>query len=280
MDDLALRMTALADDLRRFDTDGTVGLYAHGSWVLDALNPERSDIDLIHVRRSPLTASERVVHLTFWLNRSREVAPGGVELHVMTEGALRDRRGPTAYDLHFSERHRQKAIDALETGRWTAPFTPGRDDELLGYVTLIREAGRRLIGPPAEALFRPVPRKLVVEMFRQETASAREALFRRESGGGWRPMAEYVILNACRTLCLVQEGRFTSKVEGGIWALDRLPEKYRPVVEAAIRAQSGPSAGGLTVDGPTVGALLDWIHGKMDRLSNDPASGAEGERER
>jgi streptomycin 3"-adenylyltransferase len=46
----------------------------------------------------------------------------------------------------------------------------------------------------------------------------------------------YVILNACRTYAYLRTGNILSKDEGGVWALQVLPEQFHATVVTALDA--------------------------------------------
>ena len=45
----------------------------------------------------------------------------------------------------------------------------------------------------------------------------------------------YLILNLARVLAYLKDRKVMSKKEGGMWALEFLPEKYDPLIRSALR---------------------------------------------
>ena len=45
----------------------------------------------------------------------------------------------------------------------------------------------------------------------------------------------YLILNVARVLAYMKEERVLSKKEGGLWALNNLPERYHSLIQDALR---------------------------------------------
>jgi streptomycin 3"-adenylyltransferase len=49
----------------------------------------------------------------------------------------------------------------------------------------------------------------------------------------------YLVLNACRVLAFLQEGKVLSKLEGGSWGMRALPLVFTPLLEAAMESYQG-----------------------------------------
>jgi streptomycin 3"-adenylyltransferase len=81
---------------------------------------------------------------------------------------------------------------------------------------------------PAEQVFTPVPEPLVLAQLVEELHWAAA----HASG-------HYTVLNACRAWRYADDRTLVSKIGGGAWALARLPEESRPLVEAALARQRG-----------------------------------------
>lgn len=49
----------------------------------------------------------------------------------------------------------------------------------------------------------------------------------------------YIILNLCRVLAYKWEQKILSKKGGGLWGLERLPERWHSLICAALKAYNG-----------------------------------------
>jgi Domain of unknown function (DUF4111) len=114
---------------------------------------------------------------------------------------------------------------------------PGRDGrgrsdpDLLLHFPIVRQSGRLLgSGTPPEEVFAPLPRSLVLAAMATELD---DALSSDEA------TPEYILLNACRNLAYLEEGRLCSKIGGGRWVLGHVPEIDPQLVTAALRRQDG-----------------------------------------
>ena len=95
------------------------------------------------------------------------------------------------------------------------------------HFAVCRAAGR-LLGPgrPADQVFAPVP----VELVRAQLAA--ELRWAAEQSPG-----EYAVLNACRAERYAADGTLVSKIDGGEWALSRVPGPDRELIAAALARQ-------------------------------------------
>jgi streptomycin 3"-adenylyltransferase len=66
-------------------------------------------------------------------------------------------------------------------------------------------------------------------------------------------------LNACRVLAYLREGRMCSKEEGGVWAIQALPDEFKTLVARALDTYRGDCLGGQfdTAGLPAFAAYLD-----------------------
>ena len=153
------QLEGVVDALRLRHGADLIGVYRHGSLVTGDWVPGKSDADLLVLRRTPLDAAGRSDAASLWLGLSIAFGPKGVEVHELVQDDVR--RDPLRYDFHFSEAHRPRAAAVAAGAPAGAPFVPGRDPELPGYLALARLAPP-LFGPPASRMWPEPARKLVL----------------------------------------------------------------------------------------------------------------------
>jgi hypothetical protein len=193
--------------------------YLHGSAALGGFVPGKSDVDLLFVTEGELTDAERDAAVA--VLRSLPGCPGsGIESSVLTREHARD---PAAggFELHVCTGPGEKVVD----GRGH----PG-DGDLVLHAFVARAAGVTLHGPPAADVLGEPARAVVLDRLRAELVWA------LEHGSG-----PYAVLNACRALVWVREGRVVSKVEAGESGLAALP-RHAATIAAALAAQVSPAA--------------------------------------
>jgi Domain of unknown function (DUF4111) len=236
-------LTTLAARVAGALGDNLVGAYLHGSAVLGGFNPERSDADVLVVVHHRLSAQDRD-QLAAQLNSEALPVPAQtLEMSVVTLDSARHPSAAPSYEMH---------VNTLR-GR----FADGRgrtDPDLLLHFPIVRQSGRLLgSGPPPEEVFAPLPRSLVLAAMAAELESA---LSSDEAA------PEYVLLNACRNLAYLEEGRFSSKIDGGRWVLGHAPDIDPQLVTAALRRQDG-SDPDAAVDAPAARAIADRVAGAL-----------------
>lgn len=224
--DARAQLEALADGIAAELGDDLVGVYLHGSLVLGCFNPQRSDVDVLAITRSALDDESRwrLAPTLLRLSGSKErprTAPYPLEISFLTEAQLRPWRYPTPYDVHFSESWRPR----LEDGSWPRG---GEDYDLAAHITIVRAAGIALHGPPPPEVFPEVPPADFADALLRDLDWCREQ--------NWK---FYSVLSASRiwaTLCI---GGVQSKETGAVWALERAPAEFRPLIERALAVYQG-----------------------------------------
>ncbi len=210
---------AFADDL--------VGVYLHGSAVMDCYNPSVSDLDFIVVAWEPPHDAARRAFMDAVARLDAETPGKGIEMSVVTARACKPFVYPTPFELHYSRMH--AAWYARDPGDYVEKMR-GADADLAAHFTVIRSRGVCLCGAPIDAVFDPVPEADYIDSIREDVLGA-------EAEIAENPV--YLTLNLSRVLAYLRDGRVLSKREGGAWALQNLPEAYHPLIRAALDAYGG-----------------------------------------
>ncbi|MDB4895546.1 MAG: hypothetical protein JWN15_1808, partial [Firmicutes bacterium] len=120
-----------------------LGLYLHGSLAMGTPNPAPKDIDLLAITRHGLdgVVKEQLVNLLLTASR----CPRDLEFHCVQAAELAVWRHPLPFDFHYSEGWRERFL----AGEWrTLNDGVHADPELAAHVTILRERGIALYGPP------------------------------------------------------------------------------------------------------------------------------------
>ncbi len=218
---LAIAQDALSDNL--------TGIYLHGSLAMGCFNPERSDLDLLVITRQPMDAETKRGLAEALLRLSRQPSP--IEISFLSLQQLNPWRYPTPYDLHYSEDWRSRFEQALATNAWRDwNHQDQQDVDLAAHITITRARGVCLLGQPIDATFPPVPaRDYLAAIWDDFLGAHAEALNN----------PPYFILNACRVAAYLLEKRICSKEEGGVWALQAVPEAYSSLIAQALSIYRG-----------------------------------------
>lgn len=206
-----------------------VGVYLHGSLALGSFNPQRSDLDLLAVTHHGMDVETKRQLGELFLEISGSPCP--VEISFLTWKDLYPWRHPAPYDFHYSEHWRDDFTCALSSDDWHSWNDEKLvDGDLAGHITVLEQRGICLYGPPIADVFPAVPaadyRRSIVEDVLDPVFGVNSDLA--------NPV--YVLLNACRTYAYLLTGAIFSKLEGGEWALQHLPERFQPVLKTALSA--------------------------------------------
>ncbi len=197
-----------------------MGIYLHGSLAMGCFNPASSDVDFLVVVKGKPVFKELRELVDVLLELSPNGPKKGFEMSVLLEDDVKNFKYPTHFVLHYSEAHQ----DRYET---QPDYICGgfEDPDLAAHITLLRERGVSLAGKPIDEVFQAVPKKYYIESIMQDIISSREGIL---------TTPVYYILNLCRVLSFLKDDKVRSKKEGGEWAEDSLPLRYRDVVRSAL----------------------------------------------
>ena len=186
------------------------GVYLHGSLATGSYYRPKSDIDLLIVVPDRLDGG-MAAGLNLAIARLAEKRPtvGSLEVSAMTADTAARVPIPTPYELSYG------------TGR--------TDGDLPAHLFCVRRRGVCLYGRPIAEVFGDVSREAFL---RAILADAGEIL----EGERLLEIPYYGVLNLCRVLQALTDREVYpySKDEGGAWGLRRLPERFRPLIAAAL----------------------------------------------
>ena len=211
--------------------ENLLGIYLHGSAVMDCFNPDKSDVDLIVVVRDAVPNAKKRAFMDRLVRLNADAPEKGIEMSIVKADVCSPFVYPTPFELHFSVGHlewfRERPEEYIEKMN-------GTDKDLAAHFTIIRARGRCLYGVPIGDLFGEVPKKEYLDSIWYNVENAREEI-------GDNPM--YLILNLARVLAFAKEDLVLSKKEGGQWAFENLPGIYRPLVLEALREYTESAQG-------------------------------------
>ncbi len=222
-----------------------VGIYLHGSLAMGCFNPARSDLDLLVVSEALLTAVDRRQLVERLLSMSGQPIP--IEISFLARSQLHPWQHPTPFDLHFSEDWRDKMQQQIEHGSWQN-WQPSVDGDLAGHVTVTRARGICLVGTAIADVFPQVPHRDYLDSILRDVVPSLDTI---------EENPVYVILNTCRTLAYLQQGKIYSKDEGGIWGLSHLDGAIQPVIEQALFQYRHPQP--LTLQSISTSQLRQFV---------------------
>lgn len=202
--------------------DNLVGVYLHGSAVMECYNEKISDIDLLLVVQEtiPGDIKRRFMDMVVELN---SYAPSkGIELSIVNKRVCSPFVYPTPFELHFSIAHlewyKTNPLDYIEKMK-------GTDKDLAAHFTIINHRGKCLYGKDIEDVFGTVRKEDYFDSIWSDIENAEAEIMDNPT---------YMILNLCRVLAYKKEALILSKQEGGKWGVRNVPEKYRTLITQAL----------------------------------------------
>jgi Domain of unknown function (DUF4111)/Nucleotidyltransferase domain len=197
--------------------DVVIGAYLYGSALGGGLRP-RSDLDVLVVSERPASTGEKR-RLADGLLAISGRGPRPIEVTIVIQSDVRPWRYPPRFDLQFGEWHRA----ALEGGD-VEPLAAIENPDVALLLTMVRQASRPLLGPPASELLDPVPPG---DLTRAMLHGVDEVM------PGLEDDTRNSVLTLARIWLTIETGEIDSKDRAADWALARLPAEHRPVLARA-----------------------------------------------
>lgn len=202
--------------------ENLVGIYLHGSAVMGCFNSQKSDLDFIIVIRDPVSNAAKRAYMDMVIELNRRAPAKGIELSIVRENVCSPFVYPTPFELHFSIAHlnwyQTDPDDYVEKMH-------GTDNDLAAHFTIIFHRGKALYGKAIRDVFAQVSREIYFDSIWGDIENAQEEITENPS---------YIILNLCRVLAYSKENRILSKLEGGKWGLENVPEMYAGLIAGAL----------------------------------------------
>lgn len=202
--------------------ENLVGIYLHGSAVMGCFNSQKSDLDFIIVSREPVSNAAKRAYMDMVVELNKQAPAKGIELSIVRENVCSPFVYPTPFELHFSIAHlnwyQTDPDDYVEKMH-------GTDNDLAAHFTIIYHRGQTLYGKAIRDVFAEVSREHYFDSIWGDIENAQDEITENPA---------YIILNLCRVLAYSKENRILSKLEGGKWGLESVPEIYTGLIAGAL----------------------------------------------
>jgi len=204
--------------------DNLIGFYLHGSLAMNCFNPLSSDVDFIVIVKRKLTVEQKKTIIDYLLKQYENFPTKGVEMSIVLEKYLKNFVYPTPFELHYSdmwyEQYKSGKVDYSKQNY---------DDDLAAHFVITKNRGICLFGKPIKEVFPEVPKAI----YTQSLLSDADWIYTDSEKD---PV--YTILNLCRILAFLKDNKITSKIEGGKWALLKLPKEFSSLINFAFQYYS------------------------------------------
>jgi predicted nucleotidyltransferase len=237
---LKKRVEEILGVFRRTLDSNLTGFYLHGSLAMGCFNPEASDIDLLAVVNQKLTVPHKQAIINYLTGI--DTGKASPEMSIVTEESLKNIVYPSPFELHYSSAFRE--VYASGSFNWEEQRL---DTDLAAHYMSVRERGVCLYGQPAREAIPEIPAEIFIASLVQDLNWLRQEISRISF--------RHIVLNPCRAIAFISEGKFMSKLEGGQWAMSHLPSRYTSLIESALAAYCGAD----TPAPPSQDTLVEFI---------------------
>ncbi|NLX64806.1 MAG: DUF4111 domain-containing protein [Clostridiaceae bacterium] len=203
--------------------ENLVGVYLHGSLVMDCFNLRESDVDLLIVVEDEIPDDIKITYMDMVVRLNEEAPAKGIELSIVRKSVCNPFVYPTPFELHFSNAH----LDWYKKnpGDFIMKMK-GTDKDLAAHVTIINNRGKVLYGQEIKEVFGKVSKQDYFDSIWHDIECAKEDILDNTM---------YITLNLARVFAYGKDNLILSKKEGGEWGLANIPEKYHPVIITALK---------------------------------------------
>jgi hypothetical protein len=225
--------------------EGLYAAYLGGSVALGGFVPGRSDIDIIAVCRRPLPV-ERKRAVADAISREAVACPTrGLEFVLYSRAAAATPSRTPQFEINLNagpDMAYHLSLDAAsEPTHW-----------FVLDISIVREHGLRLVGPPAQKVFAPIPRPWLLDALEDSLKWHAD----HES------LVHYSVLNACRSWRYAEEGVWFSKDAAAGWARSRTEDPS--IIDSALAIRRGN--GSCYLDPAKVRAFVLGVKARIERM--------------
>ena len=199
--------------------DQLVGVYLFGSASYAAFEPGLSDLDVQTIVKTPLSTTEKHA-IIYRINQASLPCPAKkLEFVVYAQQSVNPASRHPRFELNLNTGPNQSDHVSLDPSQEASHW-------FLLDIAMGRQLGRCLHGPSIDEAFGEIPRSWILDGMSDSLK--------------WHQMNEAnsanSVLNACRSWQYIVTGVFSSKVNGGKWALQQ--EGCPEVVGNALSARN------------------------------------------
>lgn len=208
--------------------ESVVGIYLHGSIALNYFVEGVSDIDILIICDRQLSRDERLLISKNIIEIDRK--PSHLEISAVRINDLNPWKYPTPCQFHYSDTWTEHYKNLLN-GNIKESFIVDEDfcdSDIASYVHLINQRGICIYGRPIKDVFPAIPEK---DFWNSLSNNITEYDFKAYNP---RYFSSNILILG-RILSYKKEKRILSKYEGGLWTLDYVPERFRYIIDNAIK---------------------------------------------
>jgi len=205
-----------------------LGIYIHGSMALNCFLEGVSDIDILIVSNSRITREKRLLIAKDIINIDQK--PCSLEMSALWVDDLYLWKYPTPCQFHYSDYWTEHYLKLLN-GEIKESFIIDedfKDSDIACHIHLTNQCGICVYGKSIEEVFPKVPEE---DFWKSISNEIEDYDFHAYNP---KYFASNILILG-RILSYKKENRILSKYEGGLWTLNYVPEKFRYIIDDALK---------------------------------------------
>ena len=225
--DIKNQITNVVDVWKAHQKNNLIGVYLHGSIVLNAFNPSSGDIDILVVVKDSIDASEKLAIAKDII--SLDGAPRPVEISAIKLSDAKAWKNPGNCVFHYSDFWRDKYLARFRDPA-SKVYVVDRefpDGDVTSYIKLIKQSGIVLYGQNIQDVFADISDE---DFWEAICSDIDEYDFHAYDP---RYFASNILILG-RSLSFNKEKLILSKYDGGLWMIQNVPENLKYLPEAAM----------------------------------------------
>lgn len=243
---IELFISALGDDL--------LGIYLYGSSVMGGLQ-RYSDLDFFVVSgrattpQTKETLSKALLHIS-GTYRSREKR--SIDVLIVEKSEINPWQYPPKFDYHYGDWMRKD----FESGNFE-PWKTTTMPSIALLITQVLLSSKTLLGSAPEQILPPVPYADFIAATIKEMDTLKEDIETDERN---------VLLTFARIWLTVETDTIGSKQQAATWAIQRLPDAYKPLMQRAFNSTVGTEPDEWHEMKPLLELCVDFMIQEIDKV--------------
>ncbi len=227
-EDIARQISKVVDIWKKHLKEDLIGVYLHGSIVLNAFNPDSGDIDILVVVKDSIEISEKLAIAKEIISVDRMPCP--LEMSAIKLSDAITWKTPGNCVFHYSDYWTERYLERFKNPD-TEVYVADRefpDADVTSYIKLIKQSGVVLYGSKIQDVFADVSDE---DFWSAISADIDDYDFHDYNE---RYFASNILILG-RILSFKKEKRILSKYDGGLWMIENVPEDLKYLPENAMK---------------------------------------------
>ncbi|MGN0387024.1 MAG: aminoglycoside adenylyltransferase domain-containing protein [Lachnospiraceae bacterium] len=222
------QINSVVDIWKRHLGDNLIGVYLHGSIVLNAFNPDSGDIDILVVVKDSVKVATKLEIAKDIIKIDRSPCP--LEMSAVKQIDAKNWKTPGNCVFHYSDFWTKKYLERFKNPNMELYVADHEfpDADVTSYIKLLKQCGIVLYGEEIQEVFADVSDE---DFWSAISADIENYDFHDYDA---RYLASNVLILG-RILSFKREKRIFSKYEGGLWMIKNVPENLRYIPELAMK---------------------------------------------